>query len=257
MRLPALLFVFVATTGLGCAQTNAHWDYYGKTGPLGWSRLDPAYKVCSDGKEQSPIDIHGAKLNKALQPIEFHYMSASVEVENTGNTIRVNVKPGSYIVANGVRYDLQQFHFHHPGEEAVNGKLTDMDAHLVHKSADGKIAVLAVRLSEDRGDPNALHGGPLAAPSHHPRLHRERPRHDQPRRPPAGRSRLLDLYGLADRPSLHRRRPLVRLRAARQHQPHPVADFLGSLQNQFASAPGRSWPPHRSQRMRQLLAASF
>ena len=143
-------------TGLGSAQTNAHWDYYGKTGPLGWSRLDPAYKVCADGKEQSPIDIHGAKLNKALQPIEFHYMSASVELENTGNTIRINVKPGSYIVANGVRYDLQQFHFHHPGEEAVNGKLTDMDAHLVHKSADGKIAVLAVRLSEDRGDPNAL-----------------------------------------------------------------------------------------------------
>ena len=156
MRLPALLFVFVAMAGLGSAQTPAHWDYYGKTGPLGWSRLDPTYKVCADGKEQSPIDIHGAKLNKALRPIEFHYMAASVELENTGNTIRVNVKPGSYIVAGGVRYDLQQFHFHHPGEEAVNGKLTDMDAHLVHKSADGKLAVLAVRLSEDRGDPNAL-----------------------------------------------------------------------------------------------------
>ena len=143
-------------TGLGSAQAPAHWDYYGKTGPLGWGKLDPAYKVCADGKEQSPIDIHGAKLNKALQPIEFHYMAASVELENTGNTIRINVKPGSYIVAGGVRYDLQQFHFHHPGEEAVNGKLSDMDVHLVHKSADGKVAVLAVRLSEDRGDPNAL-----------------------------------------------------------------------------------------------------
>ena len=37
----------------------------------------------------------------------------------------------------------------------MNGKLTDMDAHLVHKSADGKLAVLAVRLSEIQGDPNA------------------------------------------------------------------------------------------------------
>jgi len=155
MRLPALLFVFAITTGLGCAQTTAHWDYYGKTGPLGWGRLDPAYRLCSQGKEQSPIDIRGAKLNKALQPIEFHYMAASVELENTGNTVRVNVKPGSYIIANGVRYDLQQFHFHHPAEEAVNGKLTDMDVHLVHKSADGKLAVVAVRLSEERGDPNA------------------------------------------------------------------------------------------------------
>jgi len=154
MRHPAVLLFCVVTT-IGAAQTGAHWDYYGKTGPLGWGRLDPAYRLCSEGKEQSPIDIRGAKLNKALQPIEFHYLSASVELENTGNGVVVHVKPGSYIVANGVRYDLQELEFHHPGEEAINGKLTDMDVHLTHKSADGKLAVLAVRLSEDRGDPNA------------------------------------------------------------------------------------------------------
>jgi carbonic anhydrase len=155
MRLPAFLVLFVAATGAASAQTHAHWDYYGKTGPLGWGSLDPAFRLCAEGKEQSPIDIRGAKLNKALKPIEFHYMSASVEVENNGHTVEVHVKPGSYIVLDGVRYDLQQFHFHHPSEESVNGKLTDMDAHLVHKSADGKLAVLAVRLSEIQGDPNA------------------------------------------------------------------------------------------------------
>ncbi len=154
MRLPAVLFLCVATT-FGAAQ-SAHWDYYGRTGPLGWGRLDPAYRLCSQGKEQSPIDIRGAKLNKALQPIEFHYMAASVELENTGNGVEVHVKPGSYSIAEGVRYDLQQFHFHHPSEEAVNGKLTEMVVHLVHKSADGKLAVIAVRLSEERGDPNAV-----------------------------------------------------------------------------------------------------
>jgi len=155
MRLPALFLVFAVTAGLAAGQSTARWDYYGKTGPLGWGRLDPAYRLCSQGKEQSPIDIHGAKLNKSLQPIEFHYMAASAELENTGNTVVVHVKPGSYIVAGGVRYELQQLDFHHPGEEAVNGKLTDMDVHLTHKSPDGKLAVLAVRLSEERGDPNA------------------------------------------------------------------------------------------------------
>jgi carbonic anhydrase len=58
-------------------------------------------------------------------------------------------------VAGGVRYDLVQFHFHHPCEEPVKGKLADMDIHLVHKSADGKVLVLAVRLLEDPGFPNA------------------------------------------------------------------------------------------------------
>jgi len=48
-------------------------------------------------------------------------------MENNGHTIEVRVNPGSYIVAGGVRYNLIQFHFHHPSEEAVKGKLTDMD----------------------------------------------------------------------------------------------------------------------------------
>lgn len=155
MRVSALVCLFAVMTCVGSSQNTAHWDYYGKTGPLGWGRLDPAYRLCSQGKEQSPIDIRGAKLNTALKPIEFHYMSGSVELENTGNTVVVRVKRGSYIVAEGVRYDLQDIDFHHPGEEAVNGKLTDMDAHLNHKSADGKLAVLAVRLSEIQAEPNA------------------------------------------------------------------------------------------------------
>ncbi len=155
MRNPVILAALVCLAGMASAQSTAPWNYYGKTGPLGWGRLDPAYRACSEGHEQSPIDIRGAHLNKALQPIEFHYIAGPVTLENTGNTVIVHVDPGSYIVAGGVRYDLQQFHFHHPGEEAVKGKLTDMDAHLVHKSADGKVAVIAVRLSEDRGDPNA------------------------------------------------------------------------------------------------------
>jgi carbonic anhydrase len=156
MRLFSLFSFFALAASVVPAQTTAHWDYYGKTGPLGWGKLDPAYRACSEGKEQSPIDIRGAHLNRALPPIEFHYIGTSVEVENNGHTIEIHVKPGSYITVNGVRYDLQQFHFHHPSEEAVNGKLTDMSAHLVHKSADGKLAVVAVRLSEDRGDANAV-----------------------------------------------------------------------------------------------------
>ena len=138
------------------APTTAPWSYEGKTGPLVWGKLDPAYKACSQGHEQSPVDIRSAHLNKALKPIEFHYIAGPVTLENTGHTVVVHVDPGSYIVAGGVRYDLVQFHFHHPSEEAVKGKLTDMDIHLVHKSADGKQAVLAVRLVEDRGDANAV-----------------------------------------------------------------------------------------------------
>ena len=155
MRFSALAILALSLGTMAAAQTTAYWDYQGKTGPLGWGKLDPAYKACSQGNEQSPLDIRGAHLNKALQPIEFHYISGAVTLENNGHTVVVHVNPGSYIVAGGVRYDLVQFHFHHPSEEAVKGKLSDMDIHLVHQSADGKLAVLAVRMNEDRGYPNA------------------------------------------------------------------------------------------------------
>jgi carbonic anhydrase len=140
-------------------QQGAEWTYEGKQGPLNWGHLDPAYSACSKGKQQSPIDIRGARLDKTLQPIEFHYISGAMKLWNTGHTVQVTPAAGSYIVAGGVRYDLVQFHFHHPGEEAVKGKLPDMSLHLVHKSADGKIAVIAVRMEEDRGNPNAVLAG--------------------------------------------------------------------------------------------------
>jgi carbonic anhydrase len=154
MRIPVLVAIMMSATAL-IAQHGTAWDYQGKYGPINWGKLDPAYRACSQGHEQSPINIRGARLNKALQPIEFHYLAGPVTVVNNGHTIEFNVNAGSYIVAGGVRYDLQQFDFHHPAEEAVHGKLTDMDVHLVHKSADGKVAIIAVRLREDTGDANA------------------------------------------------------------------------------------------------------
>jgi carbonic anhydrase len=82
-------------------------------------------------------------------------MGGAITLENTGNAIVAVVDPGSYIVAGGVRYNLVDFEFHHPSEHTVRGKLADMEVDLIHKSAEGKQAILAVRLIEDMGTPNA------------------------------------------------------------------------------------------------------
>jgi carbonic anhydrase len=161
MRFPAALVVLalgMATVAAAQAvdQNTASWEYQGKRGELVWSKLDPAYQACNKGHEQSPIDIRGAHMNKALAPIEFHYMAGPVTMENNGHTIEVHVTPGSYIVTGGVRYELLQFHFHHPSEEAVRGKMTDLSVHLVHKSVDGKLVVIAVRMRVEDGSPNAV-----------------------------------------------------------------------------------------------------
>jgi carbonic anhydrase len=156
MRITVVATFFLASATLTAAQSGANWSYEGHTGPLVWSHLDQAYGACNHGHEQSPVDIRGAKLDKALQPMQFHYVTGPVTIENDGHGIEVQVDKGSYIVAGGVRYDLVEFEFHRPSEHQVRGKFTDMEVDLVHKSADGKLAILGVRLNEDRGTPNAV-----------------------------------------------------------------------------------------------------
>ena len=142
--------------GQAGTQAGANWTYEGKTGPEVWGRLDPAYGACSKGHEQSPIDIHGAHLNKALEPLEFHFIAGPMTLENTGRGIVAHVDPGSQMVAGGVRYRLIELDFHHPAEHPVKGKLSDMEVDMVYHGEDGKTAIVAVRLNQDRSFPNAL-----------------------------------------------------------------------------------------------------
>ena len=178
------------------------WTYYGRKGPSSWGKLDPAYSACSKGKQQSPIDIRGAKRNPALQPIEFHYISGPVTLVNTGITIRVDVTPGGYIVFNGVRYDLVEFHFHHPAEDLVDGKLSDIQIDLVHKNAAGQKAIIGVRLNEGRV--NGVARDAVAKPSRNIGSQGDDSGSLQSTWTSARRPQLLELHGFDHRSSMYR-----------------------------------------------------
>lgn len=129
------------------AAAEIHWSYEGDTGPEHWGSLDPSFSRCADGTEQSPIDIELAsvKLDKTLQDVEAHYKPTAFTLANTGHTIQLNDASGSNsIVLDGKTYKLVQIHFHKPSENEINGQSFDMEMHLVHKSADGQLAVLGV-----------------------------------------------------------------------------------------------------------------
>ena len=133
-----------------------HWSYEGNEGPEHWGEVSKDFETCKLGTTQSPINIVSGEAKKGdLKPIEFHYAKMSnPEVTNNGHTIQVNYAPGSYAVMNGVKYDLLQFHFHAPSEETVDSKHGDLNVHLVHKSAEGKLAVVGVLLNKgDKGNP--------------------------------------------------------------------------------------------------------
>ncbi len=129
-----------------------HWSYGKHGGPAEWGELDQAFASCQLGKVQSPVDIRDAKAAD-LPAIKFDYKPVPLRVIDNGHTIQVNYPPGSSIDVGGARYELVQFHFHRPSEEKVDGKAHEMVAHLVHKGADGKLAVVAVLLDKGQDNP--------------------------------------------------------------------------------------------------------
>jgi carbonic anhydrase len=138
-------------------EREIQWSYEGTTGPQHWASLKPEFAACAAGKRQSPIDIQdGARLE--LEPIKFDYRPSPLRIVDNGHTVQINYAEGSSISISGVRYDLRGFHFHKPAEERVNGKLYDMVAHLVHQSAEGRLAVIAV-LMESGGTQNDFLSG--------------------------------------------------------------------------------------------------
>jgi carbonic anhydrase len=130
------------------AAHDVHWSYVGEGAPDRWGQLKPEYRQCAIGVRQSPIDIRET-IKVDLEPIQIDYRLSSFSVVDNGHTVQVNVAPGNTIQLTGRRYELLQFHFHRPSEERVMGRQFEMSAHLVHKDAEGRLAVIGVLL--DRG----------------------------------------------------------------------------------------------------------
>lgn len=134
---------------------TAHWSYSGATGPQAWGQLNPEFAACATGKRQSPINIEESyTLQGPAEPLQFNYTPSNGTVINNGHTIQVEVQGNNTLAVRGSAYSLLQIHFHSPSEVQVNYRQFAMVAHLVHKNAEGQLAVVAVLL--DPGETNPL-----------------------------------------------------------------------------------------------------
>ncbi len=62
--------------------------------------------------------------------------------------MQVNYASGSSIKVDGTSFELKQLHFHAPSENHIEGKSYPLEAHLVHASDEGDLAVVAVMFEE-------------------------------------------------------------------------------------------------------------
>ena len=153
MKHSLVLFILISFVLSACSSKPdvppepPHWTYEGEEGPQHWGELDPTYAVCGTGVHQSPIDISAPSEND-LTNIVFNYQPSEVKILNNGHTVQVNYDSGSFIELDAVRYDLLQFHYHAPSEHVIDGKSFPAEVHLVHKNADGQLAVVGILLEE-------------------------------------------------------------------------------------------------------------
>ncbi len=153
---------------------TVHWGYTGSAGPAKWGGIANEFALCGSGKRQSPVDIQNER-PAALYPLRFQYQSVALRVVNNGHTLQANYdsvsrdetvsiggKPyplhttpvyNSTLMVGDVPYKLLQFHFHTPSEHARKGERVAMEVHLVHKNANGNLAVVSVLLKRGASNP--------------------------------------------------------------------------------------------------------
>ncbi|OLF19225.1 hypothetical protein BU204_02415 [Actinophytocola xanthii] len=151
---------------------------------------------------QSPVDVvrSAVDVDRTQPPLRVSYGRTAVELayvrkdQDSPNGCRTRhheeteearVPAGTaHVTVAGVRYELEQFHFHTPSEHRFGGHSLPLEMHLVHRSAEGRLLVVGVplrpgprstvdtvlaRLSPECGDPVAVPSIDLASllPANH------------------------------------------------------------------------------------------
>ncbi len=122
------------------------WSYEGAGRPEFWSRLDPAYALCGNGRRQAPVDIRDS-IPVDQPPVDFAYRDTPFTIIDNGRTIEVTLS-GNAMLTMGKVYRLQRIVFRQPSETRIAGVAYPLEAQLLHKSTDGAQAIVSVLFSE-------------------------------------------------------------------------------------------------------------
>ena len=137
---------------MAAGKGGARWAYEGAEGPEHWGDLDRGFAACSSGRQQSPVDLRDST-PADLEQVRTFWRPVKLDILNNGHTIQVNTGGGGFMVLDGRKFNLLQFHFHHPSEHTLYGENFPMEVHFVHKSAQGDLGVLGVFMAEGEESP--------------------------------------------------------------------------------------------------------
>ena len=124
------------------ASETTTWSYAGATGPAYWGKLRPEYAACSSGRLQSPINVHDGIAVDLDLPV-FNYQPVLFTVTDEGHNLSVTSRGGDFSLR-GEKYLLTRIEFRHPAETLINGRAHALEAQLLHKSENGRLAIVSI-----------------------------------------------------------------------------------------------------------------
>ena len=131
----------VLACGLAGPASAQQFGYTCETCPTNWAVLSEGFEACRIGEEQSPIDISEPK-ERRLASVRFDYGEVALaSVDRTVN-IELELEDQAGVRVRGERFETLQFHFHSLSEHFLFGEQFDLELHLVHRAADGKLLVI-------------------------------------------------------------------------------------------------------------------
>ncbi|QLA06964.1 carbonic anhydrase [Enterobacter ludwigii] len=142
-----LTFVIASSFSVTANEHSQDWGYEGLTGPEHWGSLSPDYALCQTGKNQSPVNIRNV-LKTNQNKLLLNFKAGRQQIINNGHTIQVNMVGGNSMKLDDKIFTLQQFHFHAPSENEIDGKNYPLEGHFVYKDETGSLAVLALMFQD-------------------------------------------------------------------------------------------------------------
>lgn len=158
--------IVIASVLLGSSPVGAQRDYGYEGGgnqvPNQFEWNDSFPVLCGLGSYQSPFNIDTRHQIRAKLPkLIFHYHVGHIVYLDHDDQLVIDHGAGNYITIGSQRYNLEQVHFHTPGEYTVNGgDPFPLEFHFVHVNADPngspQFAAVGVLVNEGNADRGIL-----------------------------------------------------------------------------------------------------
>ncbi|KAG6480263.1 hypothetical protein ZIOFF_063743 [Zingiber officinale] len=123
------------------------YGYNGGNGVDKWGSLSSDFSLCSQGKQQSPINISKKTTvyDPNLKQTARNYVLTNATLINNGINILMKYDHGAgNLILDGKNYTMTRMVWHSPSEHTIDGQSFPAELQLIHESDDNHIAVVAI-----------------------------------------------------------------------------------------------------------------